>query len=82
MEERAWSELESLSRPLEQALRAAFKRPALVALSVEDEASAKGLVSEAIGASAGVAEHGRLGTALLVWHRNIVAWKVDFLQKW
>ena len=50
MEERAWDELESLSRPLEQALRTAFKRPALVALSVDDEASAKGIVSEAIGA--------------------------------
>ena len=39
-----------MSRPLEQALRTAFKRPALVALSVDDEASAKGIVSEAIGA--------------------------------
>ena len=74
MDEWAWNELGSLSRPLEQALRAAFKRPALVALSVEDEASAKGIVSEAIGANAGVAEHGRLGTALLVWaqkHRRL-----------
>ena len=74
MEEKAWSELGSLSRPLEQALRSAFKRPALVALSVEDEASAKGLVSEAIGVSAGGTEHGRLSTALLDWaqkHRRL-----------
>ena len=65
MEERAWEELEALGRPLSQALRGAFKRPALVALSVDDEAAAKGLVYEAVGPGAGDGERQRLGTALM-----------------
>ena len=42
MEERAWEELEALSRPLGRGLQ----EPALVALSVDGESSAKGNVSE------------------------------------
>ena len=74
MDERAWNELDALNRPLGQALRKAFSKPALLSLSITDEDESSAIVTEAVGAAKGSADCKRLGAALFDWakkHRRL-----------
>ena len=74
MDDQAWAGVEALHRPLSQALRSAFPRPALLSIALDTEETAAEVVAEALGGSAPSAESKRLGTALFAWaakHRRL-----------
>ena len=74
MDDHALAGVEALHKQLGQALKRAFRRPALLTVALDSEETAVGVVGEALGVAGSAAENKRLGAELFAWaakHRRL-----------